>query len=76
MKELNISPTSNMKKCKLCSYDQLNSMLQNFSGLCLPHCNTRSLVKNLPKLTDMLELFPKLPDVICISETKLKENKH
>jgi len=34
------------------------------------------MVKNLPKLTDMLGLFPKLPDVFCVSETKVWENRY
>ena len=39
------------------------------------HFNTRSLVKNLPKLTDLLSYLPKLPNVIAISETKLTEDR-
>jgi len=42
-------------------------------NVCFLRCNTRNLVKNLPKLTDMLELCPKLPDVICIT---ISENNH
>jgi len=69
--ELSISPPSNLEKCRLYSCVQLNGMLQNSNDLCFLHCNTRCMVKNLPKLTVMLGLFPKLPDVFCVSETKV-----
>ena len=39
------------------------------------HFNTRSLLKNLPKLTDLLSCLPKLPNVIAISETKLSKDR-
>lgn len=41
------------------------------------HCNTRSLNKNHETLKDILDAFKDKPNVIAISETKLKdENIH
>ena len=35
------------------------------------HINARSLKKNIGKIKELLEVLDKLPDIICISETKL-----
>ena len=36
------------------------------------HMNTRSLIKNIDKLESFLAMMPVLPEIIVISETKLK----
>ena len=38
------------------------------------HINARSLTKNIEKIREILETLDKLPDIICISETKLKDD--
>ena len=39
----------------------------------LPHTNTRSLAKNLNQVKDLLISIDKIPDIIAISETKLRD---
>ena len=45
-------------------------------GLSLLHCNTRSLCKNVSLLHDILLTVETRPDIIAISETKIKENSY
>ena len=43
-------------------------------GFSIMHCNIRSLSKNITKLEDILITSKESPDIIAISETKLKES--
>ena len=47
-----------------------NIKLQN---IFLLHINTRSLAKNLNQVRDLLISIGKIPDIIAISETKLRD---
>jgi len=38
------------------------------------HANVRSLQRNFEKLNDLLMLMKFMPDILCISETKIKNN--
>ena len=62
--------------CKFYNSIQLQCLCNKTSGLFLVHFNTRSLVKNLNKITNWLDISSIFPDVIAISETKLTGNKH
>ena len=62
--------------CKFYNLTQLQCLCNKTSGLFLVHFNTRSLVKNLYKITDWLDVSSIFPDVIAISETKLSGKKH
>jgi len=62
--------------CKFYNLTQLQCLRNKISGLFLVHFNTRSLVKNLNKITDWLNSSSIFPDVIAISETKLYGDKH
>ena len=52
--------------CKL-----LNS--KNDGKIIMIHINARSLKKNIGKIRELLDVLDKLPDIICISETKLND---
>jgi len=62
--------------CKICNLTQLQCLLNKISGIFPVHFNTRSLVKNLNKITDWLNSSSIFPDIIDISETKLFGDKH
>jgi len=53
--------------CKFYNLTQLQCLRNKTSGLFLLHFNTRSLVKNLNKITDWLNISSIFPDVIAIS---------
>ena len=46
----------------------------NSNELFLLHINIRSLQKNFDELVNLISQFTVLPDVICITETRLKNN--
>jgi len=62
--------------CKFYNLTQLQCLRNKISGLFLVHFYTRSLVKNLNKITDWLNSSSIFPDVIATSETKLSGDKH
>ena len=70
---LHNSFTSKFKTCQLYEPNtQLPITVEN-KNLFLLHVNIRSVNKNLDKLNhDLLQLLHYLPDVICLSETKIK----
>ena len=64
-------------------YLPINSIESHFNSanytnndLILLHINTRSLIKNIDKITELLSFFPNQPDIIAISETKFKDNSN
>ena len=57
-----------------CTYFDTDSQcFRNLKNqLFLLHVNIRSLQKNFESFLDFLQTFEKLPDLICVSKTKLK----
>ena len=66
--------TNNLVQCEYYSKFQVSGS-HNPSGnfLCFIHINIRSLQKNFDSLQEFLCLQPNLPDVICLTETRLKQ---
>ena len=60
-------------KCSLIDLDTFTTIVQSKDNdeLLLIHINARSLVKNIDKIREFLYTLEILPDVICISESKL-----
>ena len=60
-----------------CNYHDIasinNHASNNYNDLLLMYFNTRSLQKNIDKLTHYILQLKKLPDIIAITETKLKK---
>ena len=70
------SLSSNALKCEYLDlnkfdFDNLNKI--NFDSLILIHINIRSLNKNFDELYDFLQILPFTPDVICLSESQIKD---
>ena len=61
---------------KSCSYYDTPSLIPrlNSNELFLLHINIRSSQKNFNDLVNLISQFTVLPDIICISETRLKSN--
>ena len=65
----------NFFNIKACDYFDLNSKRPTFDpnrSLVLLHINIRSLHKNFDNLYDFLVELNFLPDVICLTETRIK----
>ena len=60
-------------KCNYLGINELNAAFSSKNDLALMHANIRSLSKNLNIFEQMLNRLVRKPDVICITETKLKE---
>ena len=62
-----------------CNYHDIasitNHVSNNYNDLLLMHFYTRSLQKNIDKLTHYILQFKKLPDIIAIAETTLKKDE-
>ena len=70
-------PWGNQEKSICAKYLGVDDMIANSSfsssnEIIICHLNVVSLVKNINKVEDFLNEFTRKPDVICISETKLK----
>ena len=66
----------NIKPDKYIFYDQIqNSFIHNEKELTILHVNIVSLITNFDKLKELLDATKNMPDLICISETRLKK-KH
>ena len=63
----------NIKSCK---YSNINSIFFNnrVEHLFLFHLNIRSLQKNFDDLQEIIYSFKEKPHIICLSETKIKNN--
>ena len=61
---------------KSCSYYDTLSLIPRLKSneLFLLHINIRSLQKNFDDLVNLISQFTVLPDIICITETRLKNN--
>lgn len=74
---LQINPFWNYFESKYYNIKQTGTILDKAEkqhGFSIFNCNMRSLPKNLSLLQDILLSMKEGPDVIAISETKLKEN--
>ena len=65
------SLTGNIKNCNYLDVNNLNFTAGN-NTLTLLHVNVRSLQKNFDSLYDFFQSLKFLPHVICLSETRLK----
>ena len=62
-------------KCEYHGTDSLNNILRNRTNeLLIIHFNIRSLEKNIDKMSQYLSELKRQPDVIALTETKLKDN--
>jgi len=70
--------TSISKDISKCNYldltetDQIKSIANIPESLILIHLNTRSLNKNFDELYDFISSLPITPNVICLSEFRIK----
>lgn len=63
----------------ICRYHDINSYTSTISVKCsdyfnILHVNARFLSKNYDNLNTLLKSLPKIPDILCISETWLIAN--
>ena len=61
-----------MRFCKYWQVSNLSNAIFKSNRLFLIHMNIRSLQNNSDNLNQLISSFAKLPDIICISETRLK----
>ena len=61
-------------KCSLLDVDTFSTLLNSKTedDILLIHINARSLSKNVESIQEFLDTLDKLPDIICISETKIQ----
>ena len=61
-------------KCSLLDVETFSSLLNSKDNdeVLVVHINARSLLKNVDNIQEFLDTLDKLPDIICISETKIK----
>ena len=66
----------NCTKCSLLDMESFSALVnsKNQGEVVLTHINARSLTKNIEKIREILETLDTLPDIICISETKLNDD--
>ena len=62
-------------RVKSCSYYDTPSLIPRLNSNELLHINIRSLQKNFDDLVNYISQFTVLPDIICITETRLKNNR-
>ena len=62
--------------CKTVDVESLSKIIcdSGIGNIGIVHFNIRSLSKNIKSIEELLYTMNRLPDVICISETKLDEN--
>ena len=61
------------RSCEYCWHvSKLSNTVFKSNRLFLIHINVRSLQKNFDDLYQLISSFAKSPDIICISETRLK----
>ena len=61
-----------MRSCEYWQVFNLSNTVFKSNKLCLLHINIRFLQKNFDDCYQLISSFAKLPDSICISETRLK----
>ena len=62
----------NVQKCKMYNPLLFNPVLDSDQSLFVMHINTRSLQHNFENLNDLLLQMNFQPDILCVSETKIK----
>ena len=63
--------TNNLKPCVYTEFSDFDSRIDVTQALFMIHINIRSLQKHFDTLAEMLQLLPALPQLICITETKI-----
>ena len=63
----------NVTKLNYCDFSSLQAFKQRDHELLVLHVNIRSLQKNFDDLYQLICQFKHLPDIICLSETRLKD---
>ena len=66
------SLTKNIKKCNYCDLNQNQFFISRVNSLVLLHVNIRSLHKNFDSFHDFLIALNVSPDVICLTETRIR----
>ena len=63
-------------KCSLIDVETFASLLnsKDEDEILIIHINARSLLKNVENIQEFLDTLDKLPDIICISETKIRNH--
>ena len=62
----------NVQKCKMYNPLLFNPVLDSDQSLFVMHINTRSLQHSFENLNDLLLQMKFQPDILCVSETKIK----
>ena len=70
----NIFSTFNSNQNHYCSIKECSTVFHDSKNFMIMHVNTRSLHKNFEKREELIHEINITPDVIAISETKLKDN--
>ena len=65
--------TNNLKPCVYTEFSDFDSRIDVTQALFMIHINIRSLQKHCDTLVEMLQLLPALPQLICITETKINK---
>ena len=68
--------TEGIAPCKYFSTSNFSSLKLSSKDIFILHLNIRSLNKNYDDLYELISEFPHPPDLVCFSETKLKNNTH
>ena len=68
--------TEGIAPCKYFSTSNFSSLKLSFENIFILHLNIRSLNKNYDDLYELISEFPHPFDLVCLSETKLKNNTH
>ena len=65
--------TNNFKPCVYTQFSDFDSRTDVTNALFMIHINIRSLQKHFDTLAEMLQLLSALPQLICITETKISK---
>ena len=65
--------SSNIKPCIYTDFINFGNRIDFHNSLFMLHFNIRSLQKNFDLFYEALQLLPTLPQIICISETKINK---
>ena len=68
------SLVENVNECKYFDIPMRSSFVQNQNSLSVFHVNIRSLTKNFDALYELISSLPVSPDVVCVSETRIKDD--
>ena len=73
----NIKPDPASNRCVYKTYDDICDDMKkaNSTTIFIIHFNIVSLTKNFDKVMTFLNQLPKLPEIICLSKTRLTESK-